>query len=122
MRSDLDNEYFRKVIHIIPNADFTDKTFEPASAEASLELNRYDDVQGINSGYYNFLKIKNFESVDAIASENNGIYHLYQITIARKHDTKVNNISPILIFKTMLQQETKNIKDGMQLPNEFVTI
>ncbi|CAB4494216.1 unnamed protein product [Rhizophagus irregularis] len=83
MRGDLDNEYSGKVIHIIPNADFTDKTFEPASAEASLELNRYDDVQGINSGYYNFLKIKNFESVDAIAPENNGIHHLYQITIAR---------------------------------------
>ncbi|CAB5350982.1 unnamed protein product [Rhizophagus irregularis] len=92
MRGDLDNEYSGKVIHIIPNADFTDKTFEPASAEASLELNRYDDVQGINSGYYNFLKIKNFESVDAIAPENNGIHHLYQITIARKHDTKVNGL------------------------------
>ncbi|CAB4442451.1 unnamed protein product [Rhizophagus irregularis] len=135
MRGDLDNEYSGKVIHIIPNADFTDKTFEPASAEASealyqyyakdeiiyiirdfarssgrtfagnffemlahdvlrkgLELNRYDNVQGINSGYYNFPKIKNFESVDAIAPENNGIHHLYQITIARKHDTKVNGL------------------------------
>ncbi|CAB5320092.1 unnamed protein product [Rhizophagus irregularis] len=55
-----------------------------------LELNQYDDVQEINSGYYNFPKIKNFESVDAIVPENNRIHHLYQITIARKHDIKVN--------------------------------
>ncbi|GES98250.1 crinkler (CRN) family protein, putative [Rhizophagus clarus] len=159
---DLDNEYSGKVIHIIPNNNFTDKKFVPASAEVNealyrhyethtkdaiinlirdlaggaggtfagnffemlahdvlrkggkfkirrltddnhkwpaqnldlqgLEPNRYDDVQGINSGYYNFPKIKNFESVDAIAPQCNGIHHLYQITIARKHDTKVNGL------------------------------
>ncbi|GET57989.1 hypothetical protein GLOIN_2v1790993 [Rhizophagus irregularis DAOM 181602=DAOM 197198] len=61
-KGDLDNEYSGKVIHIIPNADFTDKTFE-------LVL-----------------------SIDAIAPENNGIHHLYQITIARKHNTKVNGL------------------------------
>ena len=55
-----------------------------------LELNRYDDVQEINSGYYNFPKIKNFESVDAIAPQRNGSHHLYQITTAGKHDVKVN--------------------------------
>ncbi|GES97964.1 hypothetical protein GLOIN_2v1764157 [Rhizophagus clarus] len=156
---DLDNEYSGKVIHIIPNNNFTDKKFVPASAEVNealyrhyethtkdaiinlirdlaggaggtfagnffemlahdvlrkggkfkirrltddnhkwpaqnldlqgLEPNRYDDVQGINSGYYNFPKI---ESVDAIAPQCNGIHHLYQITIARKHDTKVNGL------------------------------
>ncbi|GBB91236.1 hypothetical protein RclHR1_01840033 [Rhizophagus clarus] len=159
---DLDNEYSGKIIHIIPNNNFTDKKFVPASAEVNealyrhyethtkdaiinlirdlaggaggtfagnffemlahdvlrkggkfkirrltddnhkwpaqnldlqgLEPNQYDDVQGINSGYYNFPKIKNFESVDAIAPQCNGIHHLYQIKIARKHDTKVNGL------------------------------
>ena len=55
-----------------------------------LELNRYDGIQEINSGYYNFPKIKNFESVDAIAPQRNGSHHLYQITTAGKHDVKVN--------------------------------
>ena len=62
-----------------------------------LELNRYDGIQEINSGYYNFPKIKNFESIDAIAPHCDGIHYLYQITTAGKHDTKVN-INPILVL------------------------
>ncbi|CAB4403843.1 unnamed protein product [Rhizophagus irregularis] len=153
---DLDNEYSGKVIHIIPNDDFTNKTYVPASAEVSealyrlfhsvynnyrhyetrakdaiinlirdlaggaggtfagnffemlahdvlrkeldlrgLELNRYDGIQEINSGYYNFPKIKNFESIDAIAPHCDGIHYLYQITTAGKHDTKVNGLSKL---------------------------
>ena len=164
---DLDNEYSGKVIHIIPNDDFSDKTYVPASAEVSealykhyetrakdaiinlirdlaggaggtfagnffemlahdvlrkggkfrtrcltdgnhirpvqeldlrgLEPNQYDGIQEINSGYYNFPKIKNFESVDAIAPHCDGVHYLYQITTAGKHDTKVN-INPILVL------------------------
>ncbi|RGB24767.1 hypothetical protein C1646_747677 [Rhizophagus diaphanus] len=60
-----------------------------------LEFNRYDDVQEIISGDYNFPKITNFESVDAIAPQRNGIHHLYQITTAGKHDTKVNGLSKL---------------------------
>uniref|UniRef100_U9UE97 Uncharacterized protein n=1 Tax=Rhizophagus irregularis (strain DAOM 181602 / DAOM 197198 / MUCL 43194) TaxID=747089 RepID=U9UE97_RHIID len=41
MRGDLDNEYSGKVIHIIPNADFTDKTFELVLVEASEALYQY---------------------------------------------------------------------------------
>jgi len=66
-----------------------------------LELNRYDGIQEINSGYYNFPKIKNFESIDAIAPHCDGIRYLYQITTARKHDTKVN-INPILVLYLLL--------------------
>ena len=63
----------------------------------NLESNWFDDVQEITSGYYNFPKIKNLESVDAITPQCNGVHHLYQITTASRHDTKVN-ISPILIL------------------------
>ena len=156
---DLDDKYSGKIIHIIPNADFTDKKYVPASAEIrealyryyenhskdtiinvirsfaggaggtlagnffemlahdvlrkggkfkirrltddnticteqdldlqNLELNCYDDVQKINSGDYNFPKIRNFESVDAIAPRRGENHHLYQITTAGKHDVKV---------------------------------
>jgi hypothetical protein len=149
----LDDGYSGKIIHIIPNANFTNKIYVPASTEVcktlyryyenntkdtiinvirsfaggaggtlaenffemlahdvlrkggkfkirrltddnriwpeqkldlqGLGLNRYDD-QEINSGYYNFPKIKNFESVDAITPQRNGIHHLYQITTGRK--------------------------------------
>jgi hypothetical protein len=69
-----------------------------------LELNRYDDIQEINPEHYNLPKITNFESVDAIAPQRNGIHHLYQITTAGKHDTKVN-ISHILALYLLLCTE-----------------
>ena len=69
-----------------------------------LELNWYDDIQEINPGHYNLPKIKNFESVDAIAPQCNGGHHLYQMTTAGKHDTKVN-ISHILALYLLLCTE-----------------
>ena len=168
---DLDDDYTGKIIHIIPNADFTNKKYVPGSAEIckelyryhrnrtkemiinvirdfaggdggtlagnffemlahdvlrkggrfnirrltddnykwpeqpfdlqNLESNRFDDVQEITSGYYNFPKIKNLESVDAITPQCNGVHHLYQITTASRHDTKVN-ISPINIVSIIM--------------------
>ncbi|CAG8748769.1 23102_t:CDS:2 [Rhizophagus irregularis] len=98
MRGDLDNEYSGKVIHIIPNADFTDKTFELVLVEANFagsssrtfaenffEILAHDVLRKDN-------KSRTQPSIDAIAPENNGIHHLYQITIARKHNTKVNGL------------------------------
>ncbi|PKY46515.1 hypothetical protein RhiirA4_461400 [Rhizophagus irregularis] len=82
---DLDNEYSGKVIHIIPNDDFTDKTYVPASAEGGkFRTQCLTDDNDI------------WPSIDAIAPHCDGIHYLYQITIAGKHDIKAN-INPILV-------------------------
>jgi len=51
---------------------------------------QFCNVDEITSGYYNIPNSTNFESVDAIAPGRNGIHHLYQITTAETHNTKVN--------------------------------
>ncbi|CAG8816950.1 5166_t:CDS:2, partial [Gigaspora rosea] len=124
---DLDDNYSGKVIHIIPNSDFTDKIYVSASIEISgkffemvahdilrkvgdftvrhltrdsikqpeeelhlqnLPHQQFHNIEEIVQGYYNIPENTNFESVDAIAPNRNGIHHLYQMTTAETHDIK----------------------------------
>ncbi|CAG8747861.1 4176_t:CDS:2 [Dentiscutata erythropus] len=136
---DLGDNYSGKAIHIIPNIDFTDKTYVPASPEIcaggtlagkffemvahdilrkggtftvrqltkdgikqpeelqlqNLPQKQFRNINEIVPGYYNIPENVNFESVDSIALQRNGIHHLYQIMTAETHDIKVNGLSKL---------------------------
>ncbi|CAG8504969.1 5075_t:CDS:2 [Cetraspora pellucida] len=140
----LGDNYSEKAIHIIPNSDFTDKIYVPASTEIcealsaggtlagkffemvahdilrkggdftvrrltrdsikqpeeelhlqNLPHQQFHNIDEIVPGYYNIPENTNFESVDAIAPNRNGIHHLYQMTIAETHDIKVNGLNKL---------------------------
>jgi hypothetical protein len=54
-----------------------------------LELKSFDEINEITSGYYNIPKDPNFKSIDSLAPGRNETNHLYQTTIAEKHNIKV---------------------------------
>ncbi|CAG8605532.1 12692_t:CDS:2, partial [Acaulospora colombiana] len=165
LKNDGGDNYSGKAIHIIPNFDFTDKTYVPALTEIwealyrhyekhtkdtiiniirnfaggaggtlagkffeivahdilrrggdftvrrltkdgikqpeeelhlqNLTHKQFRDIDEITPGCYNIPKGTNFESVDAIAPQCNGIHHLYQMTTAETHHTKVNGLSKL---------------------------
>ncbi|CAG8612942.1 7658_t:CDS:2, partial [Racocetra fulgida] len=136
---DLGDDYSGKAIYIIPNFEFMDKIYVPASTEIYEALSaggtlagkffemvahdilwkggdftvrhltrdsikqpekelhlqnllhqQFHNIDEIVPGYYNIPENTNFESVDTIAPNRNGIHHLYQMTTAETHDIKVN--------------------------------
>ncbi|CAG8608357.1 1154_t:CDS:2 [Dentiscutata erythropus] len=166
----LGDNYSGKAIHIIPNSDFTDKTYVPASTEIcealfrhykdytkeiiikvirnfvrgaggtlarrffelmahdvlsnggtftvrrltkdgikqpeevfylqNLQLKQFRNISEITPGYYNIPEDANFESVDAIAPQCNGIHHLQQQKhmISNKLENHLKNLPIHLYF------------------------
>jgi hypothetical protein len=54
-----------------------------------LEFKYFDEIHEITPGCYNVPKDPNFNSIDSLAPNRNGSNHLYQTTIAEKHDINV---------------------------------
>ncbi|CAG8831293.1 34085_t:CDS:2, partial [Racocetra persica] len=61
----------------------------------NLPQKQFRNINEIVPEYYNIPENVNFESVDSIAPQRNGIHHLYQITTAKTHDIKVNGLSKL---------------------------
>ena len=54
-----------------------------------LELKYFDEINEITPVYYNVPKDSTFKSIDSLVPNRNGSNHLYQTTIAEKHNIKV---------------------------------
>jgi hypothetical protein len=63
-----------------------------------LEFKHFDEISEITPGCYNIPKDPTFKSIDSLAPRRNRSNHLYQTTIAEKHNIKVMLVFILLVF------------------------
>ena len=66
-----------------------------------LEFKHFDEIDEITPGYYNIPTDPTFKSIDSLVPNRNGSNHLYQTTIAEKHNIKVMLVF-VLVFSTII--------------------